>query len=295
VASRKSVDLLAAMAVAALAAALTLLGIESILLRALVALPLVLFVPGYTIVAAAFPGRPLPGIFDEPGPSERALFSLGVSLAVTAVGTVALDLTVWGLQAASWMALLSGVTIVASLIALVRRSGVETPQRGVSTPDALEQTAPNALSPERKGQRVLPARVPNPARLNLRQGVAVGVALLVAVAAVGLATTPAPPQGTLGYSQLWLLPASDRDPNLARLGLSSSEFDVTDYSLEVTLDGTPIYQWSTITLAPGEKWEAQMQLPPSQPGQVVEALLYRHDTPGRAYRRVTLWRAAPGS
>ena len=53
--NRKTLDLVICSALAAVALILALLTPEYALVRALVGLPLVLFAPGYTIVAAAFP------------------------------------------------------------------------------------------------------------------------------------------------------------------------------------------------------------------------------------------------
>src|SRR5699024_11169101 len=83
-------------------------------LRALVALPLVLFAPGYAIVAAAFPASRL-------GTAERLLFSLGASLAVVALAGLLLHWAALGLRPAAWALVLGNLTLVSSLIALLRR------------------------------------------------------------------------------------------------------------------------------------------------------------------------------
>src|SRR3954466_6745140 len=112
--NRKAFDLVICSALAAVAMTLALLVPESGLGRAIVALPLVLFVPGYALVAAAFPSGRL-------GMIERLLFSLGASLAGGAMTGLLLYWTALGLPPAAWAVALGNLTLVASLIALVRR------------------------------------------------------------------------------------------------------------------------------------------------------------------------------
>src|SRR3954468_21171576 len=84
--------------------------------RVLVALPFVLVLPGLALTAALFPT----GALDV---AERLLFSLGLSLAITALGGLVLQLTPWGLRPASWALLLGLVTLAAGAAAFLRWRG----------------------------------------------------------------------------------------------------------------------------------------------------------------------------
>jgi hypothetical protein len=124
--NRKAFDLVICSALAAMAMTLALLAPEIGVVRALVGLPLVLFAPGYAIVAAAFPAGRL-------GTIERLLFSLGASLAVAALVGLLLHWTALGLRPAAWAVALGNITLVAALIALARRwrqPAADTRQRG---------------------------------------------------------------------------------------------------------------------------------------------------------------------
>src|SRR6476659_3163176 len=112
--NRKAFDLVICSALASMAMTLALLAPEIGVLRALVGLPLVLLVPGYAIVAAAFPAGRL-------GTIERLLFSLGASLAVGALAGLLLHWTELGLRPAAWAVALGNLTLVSSLLALARR------------------------------------------------------------------------------------------------------------------------------------------------------------------------------
>src|SRR3954471_19437230 len=80
--------------------------------RVLVALPFALVLPGLALTLALFPA----GV---PDGAERLLFSLGLSLAVTALGGLVLHLTLWGLRPASWTLLLGAITLAAGVAAFL--------------------------------------------------------------------------------------------------------------------------------------------------------------------------------
>ncbi len=249
--NRKVFDLVLCSALAAVAMTLALLAPEGGPARALIALPLVLFAPGYTIVAAAFPANRLRTI-------ERLLFSLGASLAVAALAGLLLHWTALGLRPIAWAVTLGNLTLVSSLIALVRRwrqPASETMQRS--------------------------------AGLTLAQGGLLGLAALLVAGAVLIARDGAIRQRATGFTQLWVLPDSAAKADSVRLGVSNREPGQIGYRLLVTASGTIIGSWPRITLGPDEQWEATVALPTAQPtAATVEVLLYRLDAPATAYRRV---------
>jgi uncharacterized membrane protein len=249
--NRKAFDLVICSALAAVAMTLALLAPEFGPLRALVALPMVLFAPGYALVAAAFPASRL-------GTTERLLFSLGTSLAVAALAGLLLHWTALGLRPAAWAVALGNITLVASLFALVRR-----------------WRQPASVTAHRG------------AGLSLSQGGLLGLALLLVVGALLIARDGAIQQRATGFTQLWVLPDSAAQQDSVRLGVSNRELGKVGYRLLVTSSGTIIGSWPQITLGPNEQWEATVALPTAQPASTtVEALLYRLDAPEIAYRRV---------
>jgi len=249
--NRKISDLLICSALAAVALILALLMPEHGPARALVALPLVLFAPGYALVAAAFPASQL-------GTIERLLFSLGASLAVAALSGLLLHWTALGLRPTAWALVLSNLTLVASLIALVRRR-----QQPASEP------------------------IQHRVGLTLSQGGLLGLAALLVAGSVLIARDGAIQQRATGFTQLWVLPDSAAQADSLRLGVSNREPGQIGYRLLVTASGTIIGSWPRITLGPDEQWQATITLPTAQPAAAtVEAVLYRLDAPETAYRRV---------
>jgi uncharacterized membrane protein len=242
--NRKTLDLVAISAFAAIAMTLTLRASEGGAARTIVTLPLVLL-PGYAITAAVFPGR-------GPGMAERLLFSLGLSLAVAVCGGLLLHWTSLGLQATSTAAVLGNTTLLASLIALARRwrrPADDPPSQGMS--------------------------------LSLLQGAQLAMAALLVGGALLIARDGAAAQTSSGFTQLWVLPAGPERQDSLRLGVSNHESAAQRYRLEVTTGGAVVDTWPLIALGPGQEWEAIASLPAARPGAAtVEAALYRLDAPG---------------
>ncbi len=250
---RRPSDLILAAIIAGLIVTIILAMPNRPILRVISALPLVLILPGYALTAAFFPARSL----DIP---EYVLFSLGLSLAVTAVAGLALHMLGLSLQANTWAITLTAITVVACLIGMWRR---------------------------RRPVAATPARVP--VRPGLREALFFGLAIVVIGAALYLTRLPTPPTNVSGYTQLWLIPASDGNPSSLRVGVDSKEFATTSYRLQVTVNGRVVNEWPDLQLAPGGSWQFPIELQANQPAfTLVEAALYRLDDPTTVYRQVRL-------
>lgn len=250
--SRRSLDLLIVIALALVALVAALVGWETLLPVRLVAVPLVLFLPGYALISAIFSTSAL----ELP---EHFLFSVGLSFTITILGGFALNWSPWGLQTRSWMLLLASLTLLSSSAALARR-------------------------------RFLPVE-PRPAvdlLVGRRQLLLLGIAGVITIGAVMVSRTGATRQEqAVARTQLWMLPAADTE-QAAQLGVYNTETTPISYSLRLTLNGSMLQEWPLIELAPGQQWEQEITLGTAGPGDTVEALLYRTSEPGVVYRRVIL-------
>ncbi|MGI8968223.1 MAG: DUF1616 domain-containing protein [Chloroflexota bacterium] len=258
-------DLYAVIALAILAAAVTLLGVHVLLVRALLTIPLVLILPGYAIMALAYPDpqQSMPRPFDvNPfGAAERLILSIGGSIAVTTGGGFLLNATPWGLETKPWALLLAGTTVCAGLGALGRR------HYQLRTVVAQART-----------------------RLTLRQGMQFGVALLVVVAAVGTAVLGAQRQASTGFTQFWLLPAG-ASTGTVQVGIMSNESSAHQYNVTLRIQDHAVKQWRAISLSPGKTWKTVVVLPARTSGPV-QALLYRTERPSAVYQSTKLWSIA---
>jgi hypothetical protein len=185
------------------------------LLRAPLALPLVLVLPGYAIVAAVF--RP-----SELRPAEMVVLSVALSIATTIFAAILLDAGGVRLKTAPWMGLLALVTLVAAA-----RGSMSGHAR------ALHRPRVRLLRPEL---------------------LALAGALVLLTGAAALGFTPlGAPKATQGATALWILPAPDGRA-AACVGVLSDQTRVTRYTVQLTVAGRPAQRFGPVTLAPGGRW-----------------------------------------
>src|SRR5262245_1854854 len=102
---RKSLDLLLVFTLAVAVVALAFVGDFPGLgvLRVIVGIPMVFVAPGYALLAACWPTKDL-------APAERALGTIGISLALAALDGLVLTGLGLGLRTVPWSVLLAGTT-----------------------------------------------------------------------------------------------------------------------------------------------------------------------------------------
>ncbi|NQE05604.1 hypothetical protein C5S32_07005 [ANME-1 cluster archaeon GoMg1] len=91
--------------------------------RILLGLPLVLFLPGYALIATLFPRK------DDLDAIERIALSFGLSIAITPLLGLALNYTPFGIRLLPVLIVLSVFTISLALGAYVRRSMILEEER----------------------------------------------------------------------------------------------------------------------------------------------------------------------
>ena len=94
-------------------------------IRIILGLPLVLFLPGYALIATLFPRK------DDLDGIERIALSFGLSIAVTPLLGLALNYTPFGIRLSPILIVLSVFTISLALGAYVRRSMIPEEDRFV--------------------------------------------------------------------------------------------------------------------------------------------------------------------
>jgi uncharacterized membrane protein len=84
-------------------------------IRAAVGFPLVLFLPGYSLVSALFPRN------DELDIIERIALSIGLSICVVVFIGLALNYTPWGIRLGPVLLALSAFTLIGTAVSALRR------------------------------------------------------------------------------------------------------------------------------------------------------------------------------
>src|SRR5690606_26719942 len=120
---RMPADLLAAAIMALAVLLLTLTPLSSLFLRIPIGLLMVLFVPGYVLIAALFPKKgDLDGI-------ERIALSFGLSIAVVPLIGLGLNYTPWGIRLIPVALSIVAFTLLMAAVAYWRRISLSAEER----------------------------------------------------------------------------------------------------------------------------------------------------------------------
>ena len=254
-------------AVAALtAAAVPLLAFAGLpeAARVPLGLPFLLFLPGYTLIAAIFP-RP-----GWPDAAERLALSAMVSLAVVALIGIALNYSPWGVRAESIIGFVGLFILLSSFLGLLYR-----------------RTVPAAERPD-LGPRSLAASASRNARLLAYPGAA-ALGLLVAVAVIVLAIPGAGQRGTSEpFTEFYLLGADGTaegyptaltvgDPARVKFGVVNREGVEAQYAVSLLINGAQTARFGPITLPSDERREHLITFSLNAPGagQTVRLVLQK--------------------
>lgn len=219
----------------------------------LVALPLVFFLPGYAVAAAIFARGRIPL-------RHLLVLSVGLSLAILALGALPLNYLPGGIRAGWWALLLVGVVFAAARSAAIRRPSHRAAPRTSWRP-----------------------------RLNPVQGALYAGGALAIVAAIVLAFLPLGAKNALGYTQMWIQPLEGEKTGV-EIGVDSAEQREASYRLWVKFGEGEAPQGRYFKLAPGESRVVRL-LTEEQPAahEQISAALFKQSRPDRAYRRVSTW------
>jgi hypothetical protein len=235
-------DLIAVIVAALLAPAAILVDLPTGIVKPVAALALVLILPGYSL-SALLPARMRSNWL------IRFALTVGLSMAIAALGGLVLNLTPWGITEAGWIVWLCGITLLAGGIALAFRPSISKP----------------------RGLRV---------RMAGRSVALLLVAVDVAILAAIVARWGAVQQSGADSTQLWLLADQPSSPQVVTVGIRNLEADTMTYRLLVVSDDVAsgdvvLGEWAAITLSPAEQSETKLTIPSdgSSLGKV-EAQLY---------------------
>jgi len=248
-------------------------------LRIALGLVFVLFLPGYSLIAALFPKRSdLSGI-------ERVALSFGLSIAVVPLIGLALNYMPWGIRL--YPILISLVVFIGAMtvVAWYRR---------------------RRLAPEERFHIELQSRLHSVRRSWAGQGrwdriltVLLVVAILGAIVTLGYVI--AKPKVGERFTQFYILGPEGKAEGYPRevtlgqsasviLGIANHEHQPTSYGVEIVIDGQKVGALGPITLAHEEEREEKVSFSPIRAGprQKVEFWLYK-DEGEEVYLRTHIW------
>jgi len=279
-------DLVGVVVLTAVALAATISPLDGLVLAA-AAIPFLLFVPGYALIAALFPDRESAFQQHRLIGLERLLYAVVASICLAVVVGVNLDFTGWPIRPVPVVSVLAAVTVVSTLVALYRRISSESEQ----TKTAVQFNSGSTSTAQASGGVQLGSIV---------------VVLAVMITLVGVTFVAAQPQRGEVYTEFGLLTENngtlqaDGYPAEMSLGESSDlyftvtnrERQQTNYIVVVQLTRTAPtgdviekarLDTYTETTAPGETWRQGHTVTPVLEGERLRLtyLLYRDGVPAQ--------------
>ena len=272
---RRNSDLLLAVAWAMGTVSVVLFLPSLEVLRIVVGAPFVLFLPGYSLLAALYPRR------HELQAPERLALSFGLSIAVVLLIALASDYSPWGVRLEPVLAFVALFVVLAAATAAGRRW---------------------LLPPEEALAVAGRFRLPHWPKLRLIDGL-LALVLVPLLAGLGAVVyfVDASSEDSEGFTEFYLLgsggkaeaypgllTAGEQAPVL--LGVVNREGQDAAYHVVVKLDGQSTDEIDGLVLGDGGRWEETVALLPTRAGndQKVEFLLYK-DGGSEPYRSLHLW------
>ncbi len=253
--------------------------------RILIALPLLLFLPGYLFIAVMFPRR------NELTPIERFTLSIGLSIAITVFDGFALNYTRWGYRPNSIVISLSLIMGVLLLITYLQRM-------------KLEDAYAFSLDDIRAFYQTLKSKEESSELENMLIKTMIVAIVIVAIMLTYAYVTREPEN----FTALYILGKNGKaenypeyveigKPTTITVGVENYEHKAVNYTLRVQLGGK-ILKEEEIHLKHNQKWLKNVSFIPeltssialtginSQKPSRLEFILLKDNTP---YRSVHLW------
>jgi uncharacterized membrane protein len=260
-------------------------GLSETALRNILGLPLVLFLPGYTLIAALFPAKSdLDGI-------ERTALSFGLSIAVVPLIGLGLNYTPFGIRLFPVLASLSVFIFIMCGLAYLRRIRLpEAEAFGISFSAA-------ALS--------LKAGILDESESKLDKTLTVFLILSILLSIATLGYVIVTPKEGEHFTEFYVLGPQGKADNYTTnytlgqsgtviVGVVNHEYRPVNYTMEVKLENQSLplpENQQQITLAHNETWEEPVTLTPPFEGQdmKLEFLLFNETDKTTPYRDLHLW------
>jgi uncharacterized membrane protein len=260
-------------------------GLSETAVRNVLGLPLMLFLPGYALIAALFPAKSdLDGI-------ERTALSFGLSIAVVPLIGLGLNYTPWGIRLLPILISLSVLTFVMCWLAYLRRA--KLPET-----EAFEV-------PFRETALSLKAEVLEKPKSKLDQALTIILTLSILLSVVTLIYVIAIPTEGEHFTEFYILGPDGKADNYTTnyvlgqngtviVGIVNHEYRPINYIIEIKLENKSLplpEKQKQISLAHNETWQEPVTFTPLCEGQnmKLELLLFNETDKTVPYRDLHLW------
>jgi len=260
-------------------------GLSETAVRNILGLPLVLFLPGYALIAALFPAKSdLDGI-------ERTALSFGLSIAVVPLIGLGLNYTPWGIRLLPILISLSVFTFLMCGLAYLRRAKL-------SETEAFEV-------PFRETALSLKAEILEKPKSKLDQALTVVLILSILLSVATLIYVIATPKEGEHFTEFYILGPDGKADNYTTnyvlgesgtviVGIVNHEYRPINYTMEIRLENKSLplpENQRQISLAHNETWQEPVTFTPLFEGQnlKLEFLLFNETDRTVPYRDLHLW------
>ncbi len=254
--------------------------LDTTFIRTVIGIPMVLFLPGYALIAALFPNKSdLDGI-------ERLALSFGLSIAVVPLIGLGLNFTPFGIRLLPILISLSIFSFVMCWIAYWRRSKLSS-EESFSVPFGEMYSSV-------KGE------IFN-SRSTMDKALTVILILSIIVSIVVLVYVIVTPKQGEKFTEFYILGENGKAegyPTSLEMGKNSSviagivnhEYVLTNYTMDVVLRNETLNRYS-ISLMHNSTWEENVSFAPGIKGNNIKLgfLLYKEDNFTAPYRDLHLW------
>ena len=248
-------------------------------LRIVVGLPVVLFFPGFALLAALFPRK------ESLNDIERVALSFGLSIVVVPLIGLALNYTPWGIRLYPILISLFIFIFTMSVIGWFRN---------------------RKLLEEERIALHLNLKFPSLFHLwssqSLRDKIITVVLAIFVIGAIGtLVYIIRQPRNVEKFTEFYILNDAGKVENYPGtiiagqsakviLGVINHENEATPYRIEITLGGKNVQRIEPFTLNAEQKQEQEITITPAETGerQKLEFLLYKDDSPDE-FETLQLW------
>jgi uncharacterized membrane protein len=244
-------------------------------------LSMVLFVPGYTLIAALFPKiKDLDGI-------ERLALSFGLSIAVVPLIGLGLNYTPWGIRLTPVVISLAIFTLTMAAAAYYRRLNLPMEERfAIHFRENLSLLKQEILA-EEKG------------RLDKALTIILVITIIMSIAAL-VYVIVTPKQGEK-FTEFYILGPGGKaydyptqvtagNKSTVIVGMANHEYALVNYSLQMSLNNST-FLTRELTLQHNQTWEwpISYSLNKTGDGQKLQFLLYKEGNFTAPYRDLHLW------
>lgn len=259
--------------------------LDNTIFRKILGLPAVLFFPGYSLIAALFPGK------DDLSELERFSLSFGLSIAAVPLLGLGLNYTHWGIRQIPVLLTLDIFTLGMCAMAIFRRSIRPQNEVFIISFSSWYQTFREELFCTNR------PRIDKILTVILVTSIMVSVSMLVYVTLA--------PKVSEKFTEFYILgPGGMTADYPVRLNLSENgtvivgivnkEHAAANYSLDILLDDVPIefdHKDQVIMLVHNQTWEYPLTFNPGKAGtdMKVQFNLYKEDYYKGPYRELQLW------